>query len=190
MRWIVGKDAYCATLAVDFRGKRVTTEMMDCLGKFFDLEQIIMFDCVVNNEDFAKIKHFTGVKSVYLNNTNLSDLGLKQFAGFVNMREFLMTNSEVSDDGLAYLVGMKKLSRLEVARCSKMSEDALVHMVPLTGLESLAFGIPISDKSIPTVKRLTQVKFFDDLNTYEMSPAGFVELKYFLGDRARLSGWN
>ncbi len=81
MRSFIGDDAYVSTLGVSFERKRVTREMMDCLGTFFDLEQIVMTDCVVDNNDFAKIAHYTGVKSIYLQDTNLSDVGLKQFGG-------------------------------------------------------------------------------------------------------------
>jgi hypothetical protein len=190
MRSFIGDDAYVSTLGVSFERKRVTREMMDCLGTFFDLEQIVMTDCVVDNNDFAKIAHYTGVKSIYLQDTNLSDVGLKQFAGFVNVTEFFMVHSDVTTDGLKCLAGMKNLSRFGIARCNNVSEEALVQLVPLKALEHVEFGVPISDKSIPVLKKLTHVKYFNYLDVSEVSPDGIFKIKQILGDRVRLDAWN
>ena len=50
--------------------------MMRCFGRFLNITQIIMKDCVVEDEDdFAEIENFTNVASVYFSNTNISTVG-------------------------------------------------------------------------------------------------------------------
>jgi hypothetical protein len=186
-QWFVGKDAYCTVRTIAFRDQNVTREMMRCFGRFLNITQIVMNDCVVEDEDdFSEIEDFTNVASVYFSNTNISDRGLRFFAGFVNMYELKIENADISSDGLAYLAGMKKLEELSVTRCKKMTDAGLCHLQAIGSLRSLELSdVPIGEKSVAVLKRLTQVEAFK-LYFNDVPPNVIPVLKRSLGDSLML----
>ena len=81
------------------------------------------------------------IEAVYLNNTRVTDNGLKELAGLNNLTElFLDFNTQVTDGGLKELAGMKNLQKLSLFS-TKVTDVGLKELVGLTNLQELNVGL-------------------------------------------------
>jgi internalin A len=66
--------------------------------------------------DLAHVANITELKSLVLENTQVTDAGLVHLAGLTKLKTLDLDGTQVTDAGLVHLGGLTKLERLELSR--------------------------------------------------------------------------
>lgn len=69
----------------------------------------------VGNEDLCHLIFYPGIDALFLDRTEISDVGLKFIGEMSNLESVRLYDTLVSDDGLKHLLGLSKLERLNLA---------------------------------------------------------------------------
>jgi hypothetical protein len=75
----------------------------------------------IKDADLACLADLREVTSLKLDNTGLTDEGLKHLKGLKNLRRLTVSFTGVSDEGLKQLKGLEKLEFLHVGYCAKVT---------------------------------------------------------------------
>jgi len=90
---------------------------------------------------------------------NLTDAGLKNFAGLDRLEILIAHNSKLTDAGLKELTGLKRLRGLG-ADGTALTDAGLVHLKAFPNLESVGIGAPaVSDIGLKIVAELKTLKW-------------------------------
>ncbi len=69
----------------------------------------------VGDEDLRHLVFYPGINALVLDNTDISDSGLKFIGEMSDLEGVRLYDTLVSDDGLKHLLGLSKLERLNIA---------------------------------------------------------------------------
>ncbi|MBP8110523.1 MAG: NACHT domain-containing protein, partial [Caldilineaceae bacterium] len=97
----------------------------------------------------------TGLQSLDLSSTQVSDAGLVHLAGLTGLQSLNLWQTQVSDAGLVHLAGLTGLQSLYLSS-TQVSDAGLVHLAGLTGLQSLYLSsTQVSDAGLVHLAGLT-----------------------------------
>ena len=87
-------------------------------------------------DDLAPIRHLTGLKFLYLQETPITDAGLAPVAGFTSLTTLILTNTPITDAGLKHLRGLTSLSQLGLSK-TRITDAGLAELAGLKSLNRL-----------------------------------------------------
>ncbi|CAI5460726.1 unnamed protein product [Closterium sp. Yama58-4] len=117
-------------------------------------------------EGIKLLYRLTGLESLDLTSTNVSDSFLEGIESLVSLTSLSFQHTNVSDAGLSHLTALTSLNVLELSGCDGVTDAGMVHVGRLTGLEKLDV-----DSTAVTNDGLQQLNTLTKL-TYLKTPEG------------------
>ncbi|MBN2591285.1 MAG: carboxypeptidase regulatory-like domain-containing protein [Sedimentisphaerales bacterium] len=148
-----------------------------------DLTNLEFLGLWINNQFTDKsldhMKGLTKLKSLRLDDAQITDNGvmkLKQYGILKELEFFVLSGTQITDDGLAHLQGMDKVKRLYLGN-TQISDDGLKYLAGLSNMEVLILNkTNITDKSMEYLKGLKKINMLYLSNT-QISDKGLEHLK-------------
>ncbi len=111
--------------------------LLECLADSRDaLTELRLGATAVTDKGLEHLKGCTGLRVLYLYETEVTDKGLAHFAGCTGLVELYLYRTKVSDTGLAHFAGCTKLARLELGH-TRVSDAGLAYFKDCKGLTAL-----------------------------------------------------
>ncbi len=134
----------------------------------------------------ALTKRLTGLKTIFLDRSDVSDAGLSVAKSLVNLevlsasitavrgsflkdleplrkiKMFILDDSKINDDNLRYIRGWKKLSELRMANCT-ITDNGCKYISACTGIKRLALkdNPKITDEGLTYLATLPQLEYLE-----------------------------
>lgn len=107
--------------------------------------------------DFARLKSaigaFRNVRALHLAGGAVDDAWLAQLQGLENVRELVIEDTNIGDDGLQYLKGWSRMERLWLGANARLSDRGLAHLTGIPSLNHLQVqGNAITDQGVRDLK--------------------------------------
>jgi len=132
--------------------------------------------------DMAYLKDLTGLRTLGLWDTNITDVGLEHLSGLTGLRELSVESTKITDAGLVHLKGLTGLRLLNLGS-TKITDAGLVHLKGLTELQMLVLGgTNITDVGLAHMKDLARLRWLC-LSETKITDAGLAHLKDLTGLR-------
>ena len=116
----------------------------------------------ISDADLAPLTGLPELRSVLLNETAISNQGLKTLGQLASVQNLDLRGCPVGNDGLAHLVGLKKLRALRLSGQNNMTtvdDDGMVHVAHLTSLEVLAVDfLWVSETGLAQLDKLARLR--------------------------------
>ncbi|WP_254507335.1 hypothetical protein [Anatilimnocola floriformis] len=112
--------------------------------------------------------------SLYL--SNVDDDGLSQVAKMTNLRELYLNGLDISNEGIAQLLPLGKLTVLSITECPRITDEVMPHLEQFERLEHLGLAPYITDDSILALSRISTLQSLHLPNS-AITPKGRAELK-------------
>jgi hypothetical protein len=128
-----------------------------------DLDNTIMTD--------AGLKHLVGLKQLrelYLRTTQVTDAGLKHLAGLKYLQTLALDETKVTDAGLKHLAALKQLRVLNLSD-TELTDAGLKELAGFKQLRKLYLsGTEVTDKGKADLKKsLPKLKILDFASSFE-----------------------
>jgi beta-lactamase regulating signal transducer with metallopeptidase domain len=124
------------------------------------------------------IARLTGLKSLELFSTNVTDAGMKHLVALKKI-EHLTTSGRITDKGMIYVGQLLSLKYLELGGPSQVTDAGLQQVSKLTSLEGLALvGDRMGDEGLAHLRSLPQLSYLE-LQGTNFGDLGMVHLKQF-----------
>lgn len=189
-----GKRKFVVEVNMVYNGEGAGRENNDnfsdeCLAeiaKCSQVRRIMLTGDQINNEGLETISALEHVEQIFMwNATNVTDDGIKFLAGFKNLEKLHVGRSDVTADGIGYLLKLKKMKFLGLQN-NWLSDDIFEHAANFPELEILAVGSPgwngeharkqkFSNDGLRHLARLEKLKILDVQNS-DISDEGLVHL--------------
>ncbi len=98
-------------------------------------------------EELAKLSGFASLRSASFCDTNLNDDGLRHLANATTIENLNLQYTQISNQGLAFLAGMPRLTDLRLKGNDQLTSDCIVHLLKLGNLENLQIHETSIDQS-------------------------------------------
>jgi hypothetical protein len=107
----------------------------------------------------------------------VTDEVARHFAGLPSLTTLSLENSEVTNDGLAFLEHLPQLKVLSLRRCSNLDDDGLVHLEHVPNLERLLLLYTrTTNDGLKHLTHLDQLKVLDLRGCMQVGDAGLEHL--------------
>jgi hypothetical protein len=121
------------------------------------LKSLALENVELSDEGLKWLRGLTNLRTVSLSSTNLSDAGLEHLAGLTNLEDLYLEHAKVSDAGLAHLSRLTRLGRLDLFD-TEVSDVGLAYLKGMTNLELLHLGkTHVSDAGLTHLNGLTRL---------------------------------
>ncbi|MHC4445656.1 MAG: leucine-rich repeat domain-containing protein, partial [Planctomycetota bacterium] len=113
----------------------------------------------VSDTDLAKLSGSTGLRTLSLNGTQLTDAGMVHLGKLHDLQRLEIYGSNITDAGLAHLKGLTNLQHLDLFG-SSVTDAGFVYLKQMSNLQELRLdltqvtdkGIEVLQKSLPELK--------------------------------------
>ena len=94
-------------------------------------------ECAAGDDDLKLMSSLTRLKELKVWGANVSDQGIAELVHLKSLVSLGLENTEVTDEGLKVVGTMLGLRSLNLRRCSNVTNDGLAHLGTLENLEQL-----------------------------------------------------
>lgn len=116
------------------------------------------------------VSSITSLERLYLDNTGVSDAGLKYLEPLARLEVLVLAGSDVDGDGLTHLRSLGNLRTLNLTRCRVQDED-LKHLSVLAHLEVLTLcHTPLTGDGLVHLKPLRNLRVLNLSDSAVMDP--------------------
>lgn len=125
---------------LNLSGCLVTNETLRLLSTALPkLDTLVLKDCQkgIDSEGWDHLSKFEHLSELDLENTNLSDQGLIPIAGLKNLRRLNLKRCPITDKGLETLSTSSSLVDLNLHYCVKITDKGMESIAKMKGLKSL-----------------------------------------------------
>ena len=142
-----------------------------------NLEELYLAGTAFDDEAAILLSRFSKLRQLRVSQTQISDQGLAHLAKLKSLTILdLSENSQISDTGLRHLAGMNQLQNLNLWRVNIM-DSGIAHLAGLTNLASLNLdNTQLSDFGLQHLARMTKLEFLHLGSTF-ISDAGLSQLE-------------
>lgn len=145
-----------------------------------DLDEFAAASSYFDDSNTQKILHLSGLSSLQLWETKITDSTLRLISNFPKLRVLGVDTTKITDDGLLYLAELPSLESLSLY-CNDINGNGLSYLTKLK-LKNLDIGwTEVDDDSIEFLKQIKTLKYLRIYNT-KIREDGFFELKNSLPD--------
>jgi Leucine-rich repeat (LRR) protein len=141
--------------------KQATDEGLKRLAGAHSLRAIHIWKAAdVTDAGIDGLRGLKDLEVVHVDNARLSDAALQILSTLPKVHDLSLQGNNFTDDGLAYLSGMKQLRSLAVGMSKSQITDAgAAHVAGLANLESLDLqGAQISDEGLKQLRGLSKLR--------------------------------
>ena len=124
---------------VNANDRPISGETMGLIGGLFDLTDLSLERCPVEDDGLAKLKNLQRLEWLNLFQTRIGNKGLKALTHLRGLRHLPIGATRVNDKGLKHLRAMPPLEYLGL-RGNDVGDAGLEHVAMLTSLEALHLG--------------------------------------------------
>lgn len=123
-------------------------------------------------EELEQLRTFNKLKKVDFYGANLNDLGLKYVANCKSIEVLNLQFTEITDEGIQYLVKLKKLKFLRLKECEQITNECIPFLNKISSLENLQIQeteideIGLLDLHLPNLTFLC-IEIFDNNFQYD-----------------------
>jgi hypothetical protein len=133
---------------IDINKKKVTDADLKVLGVLTTARELRVG---AEAKETVKDKKDKKDKTVY--KSAITDEGLKNLAGLVELRKLELEGANITNAGLKHLAGMKNLTMLNLTG-AKVTDDGMEELTKLPKLETvMLYDTKITDKGVGVLKR-------------------------------------
>lgn len=126
------------------------------------------------------IAGWTNLQELKLKDTQLTDAGLNHLQRLTSLKSLDLSNTQVTDVGLAHLQRLTRLRVLDLSS-TRLTDAGLAHFQGLTSLKSLSVGdTRVTDAGLNHLQRLTILEGLSVANTH-VTDAGLAHLQPLTG---------
>jgi hypothetical protein len=130
----------------------------------------------VGDADLEALRGLTGLHSLVLRQTKVTDAGIPQLKVTGKLRDLDLDETSVTDEALAHLASLTSLRALYLAG-TKVTDAGLAPLRPLTKLRELGLrGTQVTDAGLTHLRGLTQLRKLDLEGTH-VTQAGIEGLR-------------
>jgi len=149
-----------------------------------------------SDECMIHIAHLTGLKSLRLDRTNVTDRGFEYIRNLKSL-EYLHMPMQVTDKGMAYVAQLCSLKGLYFGQMgSQVSDAGLRHLAKLNSLQELAlWGERIGDTGLAHLRGLPRLEYlflygthFTDKGCVHLKEIPSLKILSFYEGRCRITG--
>lgn len=177
--WI-GDEYFQEVAGVTFRGP-VTAETMEAISRLDRLESIEIGGPLKVGDGLEKFRGSSYLRVVRLSGPAVNDAWLATLANCPNLDRLELNGADVSDAGLAQLTGLTRLASLGVVNSPKVTDATVENLIPfLTTLNTLNLGSSLTDRSLPTLGRMKNLKYLV-LSRSRVTDRGIASLRELTG---------
>ena len=113
---------------------------------------------------------------VDLENSKVTDAGLKHLTAFMRLQALILSSNQVTDEGLKHLSGLTKLESLKLGN-TRVTDAGLEYLRGMKELQGLDLSYTkVTDAGLEHLKGLSQIQFLD-LSATKITSAGIKHLK-------------
>ena len=99
-------------------------------------QQLYLYDTHGTDQLLEQINGMVEIKTLYLEQTDVSDNGMRHVVTLPNLRQLIIYAGQMSDEGLALLKGNQSITSLELYQL-RITDDALRVLTEMPNLRSL-----------------------------------------------------
>ena len=148
----------------------------------------------------AHLKHFTELRELRLEYSNITDVGLANLAVMSKLEDLTLSDCEkITDAGLDSLKGLTSLKKFRISACHEVHEVGIANLAACKGLKSVQIGFlganalkglagvisleeltcqyGASDEALAQIKGLTNLRQLELSGCLSLTDAGLVYLK-------------
>jgi serine/threonine protein kinase/Leucine-rich repeat (LRR) protein len=119
----------------------------------------------IGDDALAHLNELTGLESLVLSGTDVTDAGVVHLAGCKALRSLTLSDTNITAAGIAALTRLPALRQLFLAR-TPLDRDGLKAITSLPGLTQLSLqGVRLADGDVALLKRLENLQSLDLSNT-------------------------
>ncbi|HQU82873.1 MAG TPA: hypothetical protein PKY59_07100 [Pyrinomonadaceae bacterium] len=145
-----------------------------------DFDEFLAASSWFSDKDIEKILYLSGLDSLQIWETEITDETLKKLSNFKKLRVLGIDSTQVTDDGLCYLSEITSLERLSVYS-TEINGSCFPQLTKLN-LKQLDIGwTNVGDDSIQFLKQMKSLKYLRIIDT-KITESGFLELEENLPD--------
>jgi uncharacterized protein (TIGR02996 family) len=135
--WVVRLEVYADPQAeVKWIATRAAGRKLGLQGRLDELPTLLIR--IINVPMYLPfLQPLTNLACLDINVTHFEPADLQPLRQMTGMRSLLLGHSSITDEGLAYLDGLKELRRLDLHWCEKLTGAGLHHLLVLTNLTHL-----------------------------------------------------
>ena len=145
------------------------------IGLFFSQEITVKIPDFLNDVDSVNdhdlqtliphLQQFDKLYALGLTGTDISDEGLSYLVDFNHLARLYISGTNITDHGLQHLSGLENLEYLSLDDCN-ITDEGVRHLQNLKTLESLSLdGTDITDEGLKHLRSLTNLKDLSVSNT-------------------------
>lgn len=140
-----------------------------------DFDEFVAASSWFSDKDTEKILHLSGLDSLQIWETEITDETLKKLPNFKKIRVLGIDSTKVTDDGLSYLSEVNSLESLSVYS-TEINGSCLSHLTKLD-LSQLDLGwTNIDNDSVKYLKQMKNLRYLRICNT-QITESIFLELE-------------
>jgi Leucine-rich repeat (LRR) protein len=174
---------------LDLQEAKLTDASLAHLAPLKNLRELNLARCGITDAGMANLKPLVGLQKLDLSGAIVTDACRTTLQGMVDLRELTIVNSgigdakgfgdatlevigglphleslnisgnDITDAGLAHLVGLKNLRELYVGGCEKVTDQGLVSLGKITSLQVLSLNrTPVTEKGMPFLVGLRNLR--------------------------------
>lgn len=119
--------------SVDLSGTEISNDGLVHVEGMRKLKGLFLWKTLIDDRGLAHLRNLTDLRLLILDGTTVTDAGMENLQGLTNLEDWLgLTDTQMSDEGLKYFKGFKKLKEINLLR-TKVTEH---------GAEELKSSLP------------------------------------------------
>jgi hypothetical protein len=121
----------------------------------------VIFAAEAGDGDFDRVSSPTIVKDLHLTNSRVTDEGLAHLAGYTELTGLNLNGTKITDDGLVHIERLTGLEELHLTHTG-ITDTGLRHLERLYRLRFLGIANPgVTDRGLAHLQGLAELEFLD-----------------------------
>jgi Leucine-rich repeat (LRR) protein len=156
--------------------RRISDEELKPLA-FVPMKGLAILNASVSSSGLEALKGHASIESIRLWRTAVTDLGIGHLGTLPNLKKIAIDEAEISDAALAKIAEMKQLKAVSFFSCPRITDEGVIQLAQLEGLESLFLNNNrrLTSDIIKPLCRLGKLNRLE-LDGIKLSPADFADL--------------
>jgi len=126
---------------LDLTSCNITGEGLQLLTRLRKLQDLDLSWCPIMDEDLRHLPALRSLQRLCLRSYHgFTAMGLKHVSNIPSLRELVLHNTKVTDEGLSHVVKLSELTHLDLTCCKSVTDEGLGHVGAMVSLRTLKLG--------------------------------------------------